>query len=733
VDAFSGTWNSGHANDALALTSQFGGTLLVGSDSGGVWNASAGKCLSDDWDVPGVSCLCQGPDDAGHVYAGTADVLFGNQTGYVYETAVVGIVHTIDTWRAIPDSSGAPKNFQTVFCIIVVPGSPNRLVLATGIGVFWADIPSPGASYLWRQVTEMTDGTKFPVGAYSGVALGPGGSVVVAAYGVDIPGGLYGIFHGDWSSGDLKMTRSVLPSAPPQTFVPFPEGMFRTSVASSHSQPNQMYAVAGDPDRIYAVIRSSDGGKTWVRPYDPASAPTVFSPTNPSISGSLFDNAGVQGDYNNVMAVSHGDPQGNTAVLGWQSGTYLTVDGGKTWQFLSGPGIHSDVHGLYFDPSDASGNTLYICSDGGIIVTRDLGKTFDSNANKNLADLQLFSTNPVRDFYGTMSIFSPFTAVGSQDNGNLYCVVNGPWGTGVGGLFGGPSPWVHVEAGDGGPVTFLKTGQLVSAGLGGSLTGRRPLQNLWNLWLVDPGSQVLISDPGKSDDKQPLFQPIIEAVETPQFKNSQGLLMYAVVAPNNSLQVYGVFASPDGSNIHAEPIGLVQSDVANDAVNALACQDGLTVLVGTVGGRIFRFSALPGGPVVAQPLLLQLPTNTPSGAVQRIVAASPTLAFASYNFGWNGRLLKFDGTTWRTSDNGLPGYSLQGLSLDDTGDKLFAATPDRIYISRDHGNTWLSCSLGLPRQPHCSDIRFFRDQTTHAGALYLSTFGRSAWIARLQE
>jgi hypothetical protein len=747
VNPFTGTWNSGHANDALILQapSTQAGALLVGSDSGGVWkvNSSAfssptgmnASCNSDDWDTPGVICLCQGPDDAEHVYAGTADVLFGNQTGYVYETSVVGIIHTVDAWHAVSDPNGIPKNFQSVYRMAVVHGSPNRLVLATTIGVFWANIPAPGGNYVWNQVTKMADGTAFPSGAYSGLARGPGSSVVVAAYGVDIAGGRYGIFYGDWSSGDLTMTRSTLPSAPPQSFVSFPEGMYRTSLASSLSQTNQMYAIAGDPDSIYAVLRSSDGGKTWVRPYDPAPAPTVFSKTDPTVSGSLFDHASKQGGYNNVIAVSHGDAQGNIVVLGWESGTYLSIDGGKTWQFLSGPGLHSDVHGLYFSPADASGRTLYICSDGGVMMTHDLGQTFDSSANKNLANLQFYSTTAARDFYGTMSLSSPFLAAGSQDNGNLYCVLNGTWGTGVGGLYGGPSPWVKFEGGDGGPVMFLATKQMMSAfnDAGSTLTGRRPLQSLWNLWLVDSSTPVLIVNPGKPDDKQPLPKPVTEAVGTTQFSNGQGQLMYAVAAPLGSLLVYGLFAAPNGDNLHAEPIGSVQSDAANDVINALACPDGVTVLIGTVSGRMFRLAASANGPVAAQPLLVQLPAGTPGGSVPRIVAVSPSLAFAGYNSGWNGRLLKFDGTTWKTSDNGLPGYAYQGLALQDTGNKLFAATPDRVFVSRDSGNSWLDCSAGLPRQPHCSDLQFFRDPVTTQGGLYLSTFGRSVWVAGIPD
>jgi hypothetical protein len=70
-----------------------------------------------------------------------------------------------------------------------------------------------------------------------------------------------------------------------------------------------------------------------------------------------------------------------------------------------------------------------------------------------------------------------------------------------------------------------------------------------------------------------------------------------------------------------------------------------------------------------------------------------------------------------------------GVQIDETADVL-VSTDDRVYISREDGATWRQASLGLPRNPHCADLRF---ASSYSGAwLYLSTFGRSVYVVRLR-
>lgn len=772
---FGGVWNSGHLNDVLLCTtnvppgSKSPGprALLVGADSGGVWSvgdpisviptnfdpnspnppAPTSSCLSNDWDTPGVVCLCAGPEPE-HVYAGTSDVLQGAWKGYVYETVATNGVYSLSTWRRAPNATGDFTDFGGLWKILVIKGSPNRIVLAANSGVFWANIPAPGGNYAWQQVTKLADGKTFPPGAYSGLAPAPGGNVVVAALGVDYATGLYGIFYGNWSGSELTMTRATVPSSGPQSLTTFDQNMYRTTLCASPSDPSVIYAIsAAIGSGIYAILVSSNGGENWIKPYDPSNlsqtaAPNVFTQAGAQMSGTLFTNAGGQGSYNQGLAVSPANV--NTLAIGWQNGTYTSTDGGKNWKYLQVDGLHHDVHALYFDPADTSGHTLYICSDGGLAVTKDLGTTVDTTANQCLATLQLYSTTSLRDFYGTMSVSSPLMAAGSQDNGNLFCAIEGHYYTGIGLPQPAPSPWVQFRGGDGGPVAFLATTppqqnfpdnppQIAAALqiLSGGTAGIAQSVQLQPSFMWNPGSTptIPVRKPGQPDDQTGLKMLGEATRAAPKVTNAAGELMYAVVAPFSSLSVYGLFARADGSDINFEQIGSVSSRAQNDTISAVGTVDGTTVFVGTSSGRMFKFAVQPGTIVAAASVAVTLPSGVPQGAVQRIVALSASSAFATFNTGWSGRLLKYNGTAWTVSDSGLSGGAYFGLECDDAGN-LFAAADDLVFISRDGGTTWKSCSSGLPKRPHCSDLRFARD-SAGAGWLYLSTFGRSAWQANI--
>jgi hypothetical protein len=375
-----------------------------------------------------------------------------------------------------------------------------------------------------------------------------------------------------------------------------------------------------------------------------------------------------------------------------------------------------------------------------------LGKTFDSRFNECLATLQLYSTTSMRDFYGTMSVAMPLVAAGSQDNGDLMCAVEGHYYAGVGLPQPTPGPWVKFNGCDGGPVaflgtaptplffpvnppTFVQSSQVVSGavcgGVGQPLSSQQVQPSF--MWNFTNAAVVPIRTAGQKDNTSGQVVAVEATRAAPKIKNAAGQAMYAV-AGGGSLNVWGLFANADGSDPNFELIGTLQSPVIGDTVSAIGSLDGTAVFAGTGSGRMYKFTPSPGHVVAAQSLPVTLPASVPQGAVQRIVVVSNSVAFATFNNGWSGRLLKFNGTSWTITDSALPGGAYFGLECDDTGAQLFAAAADRPFVSRDGGTTWLDCSTGLPKQPHCSDLRFGRD-STGAGWLFLSTFGRSAWQA----
>lgn len=732
-----GIWHAGRVTDCQVIggRSAVAGSLLVGTDAGGIWNVQQPSStvrpqalpLTNELDSPNIACLCQGTDDAEHFYAGTFAHAgtFGALVAAVYETALDQLgsgFHTISRWRDISPSGG----FGTaVYQVAVTTGTPHRVVVASDTGVYWAALPSPGGTYTWQAVTTQSDGTTFPQEAYSGLATGSRDRVVVAAKGVNASTEHYGIFYGDWSpTGDLRMTRATLPS---QNGTTFGTSMYRTYLASAPSAPSVLYAVAeGNTSKLFAVLSSSDNGQTWA---NQSATLSLGGQTLTSVTGEL------QSDSNKCIAASPFDA--NVVAIGWQHGHYLSRDGGKTWQSFTDPALHDDVRGLYFDPASQGQERLYICSDGGICLTADKGHTFDSSFNRHLANLECYATYPQRNFYGTLSATGQYLATGVQDNGNVYCDLSAEFG-----------PWVQADGCDGGPVALLGTHQLISSNYcDGPTLGSTQLRTLdsFTPLEVSPGSTIPLRTAG-ADDPAGLSSYSLDPVTAPTYQNQAGQLVYAVMAPRATQQIYGLFARPDGSDPHWEELGSITSDVAADSITAIAAlPSGASVMIGTQNGRLFLLQPAASGPVAGQQLTVDLPASA-RGQICRIVFPTPTLAFATYNnqagtAQWRtpgGHILRYDGTRWTAADTGLPEGPYYGLAVDDGFSvnsprfpgKIFTCTDDRVYVSRDSGNVWLNMSSGLPRRAHCAELRYVVGSRGRP-LLYLSTYGRSVWVANV--
>jgi hypothetical protein len=724
-DHLVGPWIAGHVNDAIVVRGQGADALLVATDRAGVWwvqqpgsgGVPGATPMSNAWDNTLAMCLAQGPHGGTHFYA-------GNQGPPDY-TGIEGTLReTEDDFQTSRDIS--PPGAGTIYKSVVTSADPRRVVVASSGGVYWSIIPSAGGSYNWIKVTQQSVGSvtnDFPVGAYSGLALASNDTVIAAAYGVDSLSttGLHGLFHGGWQLHPLTrqpvltlaaVPASNMPPVPPQSFTTFAQQMGRTSLASCSNQPNNIYAVSATVDAtvIYAVLKSDDSGAIW----------TLALGTQ-----ALSGQAAWQGGYNNCIAVAPTDPA--RFLIGWDHGVFQSRDSGTSftqYSHLNRPGLHDDVHGLYFDPADSSNNTFYVCSDGGVAKTQDGGATFDTSFNRYLANLECYS-DFARDFSGSLSVRGDFMATGLQDNANVYCALNPASGV---------NSWVDLgQGGDGGWVALLATGQLIAANKGGTGEFFIPRKDAPHSFLK--GGAIPVRDM-HGDDVHGLNGAFaIEPVLNPTFQNLTGQNIYAVargqrtteLGPNlGLLNVYGAFANADGSDLHWEQLGSCTSNISGDAVNALATlDDGSSVLVGMNSGFIFLLTPVAGGLVAGRKLSISLP-QAMQGGIYRIVFVSTTLAFAIFDGGDAGHILRFDGAAWSLRDTGLPGSTLFGLSRDSYG-RTYTCTDDKVWVSLNDGESWADASMGLPRRSHCADIRF--DFTQPNPQLYLSTFGHSVWAA----
>jgi hypothetical protein len=158
--------------------------------------------------------------------------------------------------------------------------------------------------------------------------------------------------------------------------------------------------------------------------------------------------------------------------------------------------------------------------------------------------------------------------------------------------------------------------------------------------------------------------------------------------------------------------------------------DGTSIFVGTDGRRIYNMDPANGYAVE----YLYDASLHPTGTILRIVAYANDRAFALQDWDSTGDVIALRGLIWEPARNGIPTSegSFWGLcgARNITNDTLLATTDAHVWMSYDEARTWTRASQGLPRRPHCADIRFVKD---HDGSqhLYLASYGRSVWAADL--
>jgi hypothetical protein len=713
-------WNAGRVLDVLPLSN---GAILVGSDGGGVWsvaNTGAALPLSNDWDDPDVNCLERGPNGINHFYAGCG--LKGTLFESDPSTAFFGFIDL----HSVPIVNSARNAFNTgsIYRIAVLKDT-RRIVLACQNGVFWATIPDAGANYTFQQVSTL------PVGAYSGVAAGPNNSVAVAALGDGST--RFGIFIGDWSSGNLVMRAATIS---PQGFAP---KMAWTSLASGESDRSVMYGATSDSNGVLlAVLRStSTGAQGAGQSWSPCNVTVEGAPPGKNILNSTGDST--FGGVRKTVRVSPSDSK--MVSLGWGR-PFISINSGDSWLPIgmvagttdwirtpeAGKHFHEDTHAVVFDSDD--NRQLYVVSDGGVGMTPDLGKTCFSHYNSALLNLE-FSGQPAHPgtSYGAFGI-SPNVAGlvggGLQDNGNVFCLV-GPNAT----------PWRSFGGGDGQVMVFIAPGHLISY----DTNNNNVSSSQWDGTKFVNKSVIPVRE-SRSGAPLPngLTLPVIEVVSTPHFRDKKSdKLMFAVGCTLGANDVFGLFGDDDGLNLHWNFIGTVPNDGSTPQIWALGSLNGHTVFVGTKNGRIFALT--PGSQSTLE--LSVAPRATTAGAVVRFAIVHDLLAFAVYDTSTTGFILQLEGFGWNAlgsgqanvaQGRGLPtaegGYYALEVDRAANPPSLFVATDNNVYISRNSGETWQLATLGLPKRPHCADLRF-ATQPDGVNFLYLTTFGRSLWRARL--
>ncbi len=674
-------------------------------------------------------------------------------------------------WLPIPmvDTAGAVLTLNIRKLVVVTDMQPPKLVLATDQGVFWSDVPAYGHDYRFSSALGMPANQCLAVALSSRVA-GQTQFVVCSPTGSLATPQSNGMYFGTWQGGNLVMGRAThrgnvdfvqwqyavvassagnrstlyaAVSASGTATLSLKETFRKTSMKIPPFKVSILAQVLGvqlptslaalirkvNPpqghDLIYAVLSSADGGATW-------------SPVGPNqrVEESIKlprDPGQTQEGWNLSIAVSHTDL--NTIALGWRIGPWIGRNSPQAFQWEEhgdlpnrpgfSPHIHSDSHGLHFDPHDPLGKTLLVCSDGGVIFTKDLCATFVSIVNQRLPNLQFQSYPGQSGGSNGASGVSPHTPglmVGAlQDNG----VVFSSLANGV------QRPWTRIIGGDGIVSVVLQNDRLLFWSNTDPPTARIAK---WNGTQFDAAVNVPVRSPSPSVPAgRFLSNPFGEPVLRPAFRRAgSNQPMYAMAAYDASGtygEIWGLFADPDGGNPVWDFLTAINPAV-NGSATAVGSDDGRTLLIGTASGLIFSYDSVSS---VLKTMNIDPIIAAPAGQVFQFSFLNDGVAIARFQ----NALLRFERQRnfWTVIEgNGLPTDegTLQSMAVDPTRTPgiLYTGTDNAVHASWDAGANWLPVSRGLPVRCHPSTLRFAANPDG-SGQVYLFTYGRSAWKADL--
>jgi photosystem II stability/assembly factor-like uncharacterized protein len=635
--------------------------IWAGTAGGGVWfSLDAGATWQPQWhdqDVLNVGALTIDPKDSNVLYCGTGEA---NLSADSY--AGVGIYRTRDggqSWQlfAASATTGIPKRIGV---IAIDPFDPAHLRLG---GVGYSEV-SPGNEH-GGMYTSHDGGVTWLRETF--VSVNNYWCHAILFHPV-LQGTIFATFteqgsrSGIYRSTDGGLTWKQLTSGLPST-----ERFGRTSLASSHSSPDVLYAFAADAassnaDLLLGVFRSSDRGNSWT-----------------NVAGSHFSEEKQIG-YGNTIAVHPSKPD---CVLCGGVDLHMTKDGGRTWvqvtRWNANRGdsgyAHADHHHLLWPPQ--APDRIYDPNDGGLDVSNDGGSTWVNRSN-GLAvtmfyDIDVAASDP--SVYGG----------GAQDNGTVITTT------------GDHAGFFEILGGDGGWMIFDPKD---AASLYASYYN-------FHIFRFGSGANQEVSPDADANEQGSVW------------------MCYIAMDPNDSRTLFTgsfrVWRTKDDAGTWTA----VSSSLDDSLISAIevAPADSKRIYVGTENGGIYR--SLDSGDSWSGNLSSAV---LPGHSITRL-ATSPkdaeTLFATVANFGHSHVFRSRDGgLTWEDVDKRqLPDVPHHSIAIPAAfPDTIYVASDAGVFVSQDAGGTWSNLNRNLP---NVMVVDLVYDAGSHT--LSAGTYGRSIW------
>ncbi|WP_297693363.1 glycosyl hydrolase [uncultured Eudoraea sp.] len=491
------------------------------------------------------------------------------------------------------------------------------------------------------------------------------------------------------------------------------------------------------------LYKSVDGGENWFEineglPEEKGKMAIAVSPANSAKvyaliesdsnqdKGGLFvsEDAGnswtmVSGDNRLVQRAWYyievfPDPNDENTVYVLSASTYRSIDGGKTWELITG--THGDYHDLWINPDNSK--NMVIANDGGAAITYNSGKTWSTQDIMPTA--QIYRINADRLF--------PYNIYGGQqDNSSVRIaslslgregITERDWTYAAGGesaflAFDPDNPRYVMGGNYLGTIELLdmdtKSETKIMAApiqyLGRAARDMKYLYN-WSAPIIksqhEPDTfyhcaQLVLRTRDKGLNWEEISPDLTRNMDEKQGKGGGPYTVEAVGAEN-----YGTIAHMIESP-HEKGVLWTGSD------------DGLVHLTRN-GGDTWE-NVTPKGLRECLINAIDVSPHDPATAY---------IATTRYKFNdYTPALYKTTdyGKNWINISSGIPYGSFTRVVREDTSRKnlLYAGTEKGIYISWNGGASWEPFQLNLPITP-------ITDLMVHQGDLIVATSGRSFWI-----